>query len=107
MSWQSVLGFMSRHKDGLIPLGMAVAVTMRPKLPWPLNRFEPLEWLYEWARDALLTFVSLRGPAHAESGIQRDVERKKETDPTGKVVESTKESITGSTAETPQEKPST
>lgn len=80
-SW--VAAFTSQHKEALGLFALAMAVTMRPKLPWPFVLVEPLEWLYEWVRDGLLTFVSMRGPAHAESTAHE----KTVTNQDGKVVE--------------------
>lgn len=95
MNWQAIADFFGRHKEVLIPLGIAMAVTMRPKLPWPFVLIEPLEWSYEWFRDGLLTFISMRGPAHSEATVKKDIERSTETDPSGKKVETVKESSSG------------
>lgn len=72
MNWQPVTAFLSKHQEGLGLFALAMAVTMRPKLPWPFSLIEPLEWLYEWFRDGLLTFVSMRGPAHSETALQKN-----------------------------------
>ena len=72
MNWQPVLSFLAQHKESVGLFALAMAVTMRPHLPWPFVLLEPLEWLYEWLRDGLLTFVSLRGPAHSETKCRKE-----------------------------------
>ena len=99
MEWQSVTSFVSGHKESLLLLGMAAAVTMRPHLPWPFNKVELLEWFYGWGRDALLTWVSMRGPAHAEAS---GVEKKTVTGANGQSVE-TERTISVSSGEEPAE----
>ncbi len=102
MNWQLIEQFAHTHQEGIGLFLLAMAVTMRPKLPWPFVLLEPLEWAYEWVRDGILTFVSMRGPAHSEASANKNVERTTETDPaTGKKTESVKESISGTAVETP------
>ena len=106
MSWQSVTDFAALHKESLGLFGLAMAVTMRKQLPWPLNKLEPLEWCYEWLRDGLLTFVSMRGPAHAEATGQQ-TEKKIVTDAAGASVETVKTTAisgTSTSATDPNEK---
>jgi len=95
MNWGPVIAFASRHKDGLELFAIAGAVTMRKTLPWPFNRIEPLEWSYEWFREAVLTLISLRGPIPHGPEIQSSERVKKNPDGG---VESVKEStVSGST----------
>ena len=93
MNWTGIggwiSGFASQHKEALGLFALAMAVTMRPKLPWPFVLIEPLEWAYEWLRDGLLTFVSMRGPAHSEASGQQTT--KTVIDPKGKTVETSVE----------------
>ncbi len=62
MNWQAVADFIHRHQEGLEIFALSGIVTMRKTLPWPFSRVPPLEWSYEWLREALLTFMSIRGP---------------------------------------------
>lgn len=62
ITWQEVGAFVQRHKEGLELFAMAAIVTMRKTLPWPFSLVPPLEWSYEWLRDALMTLLSLKGP---------------------------------------------
>lgn len=62
MNWHPVVEFVHRHQEGLELFAMAGIVTMRKTLPWPFNLVPPLEWGYEWMRDALATLLSLKGP---------------------------------------------
>lgn len=78
--------FAHDHSESLTLLAIAFAVTMRKTLPWPLRLVEPLEWAYGWVRDALMTFVSLRGPSHHES-LQQSEATKTVTEPGGKKTE--------------------
>lgn len=84
-SW--IVAFATKHEEALGLFALAMAVTMRPKLPWPFALIEPLEWLYEWVRDGLLTFVSMRGPAHSEASVEKTT--KSIIDQTGKTTEVT------------------
>jgi hypothetical protein len=79
--------FATKHEEALGLFGLAMAVTMRPKLPWPFNRVEILEWLYEWVRDGLMTFISMRGPAHSEASVEKTT--KTAIDTQGKTIEVT------------------
>lgn len=79
--------FARDHSESLTLLAIAFAVTMRKKLPWPLCLVEPLEWVYEWVRDALMTFVSLRGPSSHHESIQQSEATKTVTEPGGKKTE--------------------
>jgi len=67
MNWQPILhavsAFATEHREGLMLFGMAGIVTMRKSLPWPFRKIEPLEWCYEWLRDALLTLLNMKGHA--------------------------------------------
>ena len=102
MSWQSVADFAEIHKESLGLFGLALAVTMRKQLPWPLNKLDPLEWCYEWLRDGLLTFISMRGPAHAEAAGQQ-IEKKIVTDAAGASVETVKTTaISGTSTSVPE-----
>ena len=83
MTWDTIGAFLHEHREGLGLLALAAVVTMRPKLPWPFVLVEPLEWCYEWGRDALLTFISLRGP-HPPSDLA--TASKSVTEPGGKVT---------------------
>lgn len=97
---QWVAGFLHDHSEALLLFGLAMAVTMPEKLPWPFCLIVPLEWCWEWLRKGLVTFVSLRGPAqHAEAVVQQSTERRAVTEPSGRKVEttSTKETIGSST----------
>jgi hypothetical protein len=59
---EHIAAFISRHVELLSLLALAFVVTMREELPYPLNRFAWLNWLYGWLHDALKTFVSFRSP---------------------------------------------
>lgn len=105
MNWNWIGEFASKHAEGLGLLTLAMAVTMRPKLPWPFNRVELFEWFYEWIRDGLLTFVSMRGPAqHSEAVVQESNIKQIVTEPSGKTTESVSSQITKET-ERSQESP--
>lgn len=94
--------FISEHKEGVTLMVLAFAASMPPELPYPFHRVDFLNWSYRWVRTSLLTFVSMRGPAHVEN--QQSVESKFKREPDGSVTAS---SVTkGSTESTPpQEKP--
>lgn len=84
MDFRPITDFLNVHKESLTLFALAAIVTMRPKLPWPFSKVEAFEWAYEWGREALLTFISLRGPARSESSaLEKTV-----TDEKGKVTES-------------------
>ena len=79
---------------------MAAIVTMRKTLPWPFNLFPPLEWSYEWLRDALMTLLSLKGPIPHGAEIQTSEHVTRQPDGT---VESVKESTaSGPTTSQPE-----
>lgn len=66
--WPYIAEFLGKHREGLALFGMALIVTMRPRLPWPFHLVDSFEWAYEWLREALLTLLSMRGPmAHTQT----------------------------------------
>ena len=93
MTWAAVVEFLHHHQEGLELFAMASIVTMRKTLPWPFSLVPPLEWGYEWLRDALMTLLSLKGPIPHGPEIQSServtkaadgsVESVKETSATG------------------------
>lgn len=70
MTWATVANFLHEHREGIALFAMAMAVSMHEKLPWPFVKIEALEWSYEWVRKGILTFISMRGPAHSEATVQ-------------------------------------
>lgn len=92
MNWPA---FFHEHREGIGLFGLAVAVTMPPRLP---HWYEIPEWCWEWGRSAIMTFVSLRGPARSEASAET---KTLATDARGNTVE-TKETVKAS--ETPEEK---
>ena len=100
MNWPAILAQLHEHREAIALLILAFVVTMRPKLPWPFILIEPLEWVYEWSRDALLTFISMRGP-HPPQNVDSAAQVVKVTEPSGKVTETVE---TAKHAETPPEK---
>ena len=95
MNWPAVTAFVERHKEGLELFAMASVVTMRKTLPWPFSLIPPLEWGYEWLRDALLTLLSLKGPLPHGPEAQSTERVKQSPDGT---VESVKESTVSGAA---------
>lgn len=89
MDWSTVSQFVHRHQEGLELFGMASIVTMRKTLPWPFCLVPPLEWGYEWLRDALMTLLSLKGPIAHGPELQSSERVTKAADGS---VESVKES---------------
>jgi hypothetical protein len=95
MTWASVADFEHRHKEGLELFAMAAIVTMRKTLPWPFCLVPPLEWAWEWLRDALLTLLSLKGPLPHAAESQSSERVTRAADGT---VESVKESTVSGAA---------
>lgn len=95
MTWLTAEQFAERHKEGIELFAMASVVTMREKLPWPFSLIPPLEWSYEWMRDALLTLLSLKGPLPKAAESQSSERVTKSADGT---VESVKESTVSGAA---------
>ena len=105
ITWQDVAAFIHRHQEGLELFAMASIVTMRKTLPWPFNLIPPLEWSYEWLRDALLTLLSLKGPLPHGPESQSSERVTKAADGT---VESVRESsVTGAAPVQPTPKETT
>lgn len=99
MDWHAIglwlADFGAKHKESLGLFAIALIVTMRPKLPLPFSLIEPLEWCWEWAREALLTFISLRGPAQHSEAISKEQNVKKTIiEPDGKKTESVETQVT-------------
>lgn len=98
-----VKGFISEHKEGLGLMALALASALPPELPYPFNKVEALSWVYKWFRSGILTFVSMRGPAHIET--QQTTDRTIKRDDDGSVTATTKTvSSAASTAPVVEEK---
>ena len=82
-AFTTVTAFIKEHSEFLTLFMIAMAVTMRKRLPPPLDKVEFLEWWYEWLRDGLLTLISMRGPSHTEA--QQSIKVTHDED--GKVIE--------------------
>ena len=95
MDWRPVVEFLHRHQESIELFAMAAIVTMRKTLPWPFILIPPLEWGYEWLRDALLTLLSLKGPLPHGPEAQSTERVKQSPDGT---VESVKESTVSGAA---------
>ena len=69
----AITDFISKHSEFAMLMALAFVMTMRAKLPWPLNRVEIFNWCYEWLHDAMRAFANSRQPtatAQIESHTQ-------------------------------------
>ena len=78
MQWRdikpAVVAFLRRHEEILSLYAYMLVVTMRPKLPWPFNKVDCFNWIYEWQREALVSlFTKLRpGDANTDTTTKRE-----------------------------------
>lgn len=68
--WAAASAFAQRHSEFLSIYAYMLVVTMRPKLPWPFNKIDSLNWFYEWQRDALVSLFEKLRPGASNADMQ-------------------------------------
>ena len=78
MDWitfeKGAIAIYERHREIVLLFLAMLVMTMRPTLPWPFNLVPPLEWSYEWVRDALQSFFEKVRPGMNEKVSSKTVE---------------------------------
>lgn len=109
MDWPTIgawaADFGTRHKESLGLFALALAVTMPSELPWPFNKVPILAWSHLWLKNALQTFVSIRGPSQHTESIQNTQKKEIITEPSGKKTESISTQTTADAEHTQEPKP--